>query len=425
MGIPESIVIFSSISIIINSINRRSIITMSSIYLILMYLLKNYVSSGIGNLLVFISVAVLVKLHSKAKITQCFVVTSIILAIKMATEMMTIFCINFTGINLQYILEHSSLRILLCYISLIIMVIIMKLLKYKYFIHKLDTKRITEKSKTVQQMLLYLSILIMSMIGIGILLLYNHSEVNYDMEVIMRIFFVLALLLILVTLLFSVINYDKRKILNDLEKNLMEKNLKQMEDSIDALRVQKHDYMNHLQIILMQMSSGKIEEAKRYILGMAECDNNVSIDFLTGNHCIDAILNTKKFKASKNGIDLTACIDSLLANIELTDSEVSSILLNIIDNAIDELKTIEKDYKYVHVEIYEEDGYYNIFIKNNGSKIKDTEKIFEMAYSSKGENRGYGLYSIKKLLEEHNCKIDVESDDMETEFWIQIPIIIR
>ncbi|EPZ62260.1 putative membrane protein [[Clostridium] sordellii ATCC 9714] len=101
MGIPESIVIFSSISIIINSINRRSIITMSSIYLILMYLLKNYVSSGIGNLLVFISVAVLVKLHSKAKITQCFVVTSIILAIKMATEMMTIFCINFTGINLN------------------------------------------------------------------------------------------------------------------------------------------------------------------------------------------------------------------------------------------------------------------------------------------------------------------------------------
>ena len=202
----------------------------------------------------------------------------------------------------------------------------------------------------------------------------------------------------------------------------MEKSLKQMEDSVDALRVQRHDYMNHLQIILMQMSTGKIEDAKRYILGMADYDSDVDIDFITGNHFLDAILNTKKLRASRYDIDLTACIDSLLDDIELSDSEVSSILLNIIDNAIDELKTYEKDYKYVHIDIYKCEYYHNISIKNNGSKIIDTKKIFELGYSSKDEGRGYGLYSIKKLLESYKCMIEVDSDDLETEFYIQIPI---
>lgn len=423
MGIPEAIVIFSSIGIIIDKINRKQIMSMSITYVLAMAFLKNTLPISISNLLLYFTIAIIIHIYSKVNLVRCFIVTALILGIKMITEVITITFISFTGVNLNVILGNNFLRTLSCYVSLLFMIVLMKILKYKYFFHTLDIKKISEKNRYMQHILLYISFLTMSIIGVLILLIYNVSNMGFGMEIVMRTFIVLALVIILFTLLISIINYDKRKALNELEKKLMEKNLKQMEENIDALRIQRHDYMNHLQIILMQMSSGKIEDAKRYILGMADCDSNISVYFLTGNHCIDAILNTKKLKASKSGIDLTACIDSLLENIELSDSEVSSILLNIIDNAIDELENSDKEYKYVHVEIYIDEGYHNICIKNNGSKIEDTKKIFEIAYSSKGENRGYGLYSIKQLLEEHNCSIDVESDDIETEFNIQIPII--
>lgn len=422
MGIPEAIAIFSSASMALNNVKRKNLIYMILTYLLVIYFLKNTLPLGISSLFLYISIAIILHIFSKVKIVRCFILTAIILGIKILTEVMTVTLINFMGINLQSILDNSMLKNLSCYVSLLFMFIIMKLVKYRYFIKRLDLRNISIKNKYTQQVLFYISILIMAITGILILLIYSLSEMHYNIEILMRIFVALSFIFILIALIITLINYDKRKVLNELEKNLMEKSLKQMEDSVDALRVQRHDYMNHLQIILMQMSSGKIEDAKRYILGMADYDSDVDIDFVTGNHFLDAILNTKKLRASRYDIDLTACIDSLLDDIELSDSEVSSVLLNIIDNAIDELKTYEKDYKYVHIDIYKCEYYHNISIKNNGSKIIDTKKIFELGYSSKDEGRGYGLYSIKKLLESYKCMIEVDSDDLETEFYIQIPI---
>lgn len=422
MGIPEAIAIFSSASMALNNVKRKNLIYMILTYLLVIYFLKNTLPLGISSLFLYISIAIILHIFSKVKIVRCFILTAIILGIKILTEVMTVTLINFMGINLQSILDNSMLKNLSCYVSLLFMFIIMKLVKYRYFIKRLDLRNISIKNKYTQQVLFYISILIMAITGILILLIYSLSEMHYNIEILMRIFVALSFIFILIALIITLINYDKRKVLNELEKNLMEKSLKQMEDSVDALRVQRHDYMNHLQIILMQMSTGKIEDAKRYILGMADYDSDVDIDFVTGNHFLDAILNTKKLRASRYDIDLTACIDSLLDDIELSDSEVSSVLLNIIDNAIDELKTYEKDYKYVHIDIYKCEYYHNISIKNNGSKIIDTKKIFELGYSSKDEGRGYGLYSIKKLLESYKCMIEVDSDDLETEFYIQIPI---
>ncbi len=54
--------------------------------------------------------------------------------------------------------------------------------------------------------------------------------------------------------------------------------------------------------------------------------------------------------------------------------------------------------------------------------IDDTQKIFKMGFSSKGNNRGYGLFYIKQILESNNCSIEVYSDEYETEFNIQVPI---
>nr|WP_286184258.1 GHKL domain-containing protein [Clostridium sp. CCUG 7971] len=195
-----------------------------------------------------------------------------------------------------------------------------------------------------------------------------------------------------------------------------------MEETVNLLRTQKHDYMNHLQVILMQVSKGNNESARDYILSMSNNIGNNDVYYNTGNDYIDAALNIKKSRAIKYNIELTACVDSSLEDIELLESELNAIILNILDNSIEELKNSKKEYKYVHLDIYKEDKYHNISVKNNGRKIEDTNKIFEMGYSSKGNNRGYGLYAIKKLLKSYNCNIEVYSDEEETEFAIQVPI---
>lgn len=426
INIPEALVIFSSLSVIVEKeIRKKDIIYMALIYSVICFILKNNFPVGLNNIFMSISIAIIIYLYSKVNLARCCIATIITLSTILFFEMLSIVFISFIGINLESVLENQILKILVYYIPISVMFIVIRLLKYKKFIKKVDNSSKMYINKQIESMILYISALIMIIMGIVVLLVYNNKSLVYSTERFLILFLTFSFILILIGLILILINYNKRKVLDEVERNLIENNLKQMKDTVDVLRLQRHDYMNHLQVILLQISNGKNEDARNYILGISSDDSSGITYFSTGNSYIDAILNTKKRRALKYDIQLTACIDSLLEDIELSDSEISSILLNIIDNAIDELKKHNKDYKYIHIDVYKEEYYHNISIKNNGSIIKDKKKIFELGYSSKGINRGYGLYAIKKLLESYNCSIDVCSDNMETEFNIQVPITVN
>ena len=172
-------------------------------------------------------------------------------------------------------------------------------------------------NKQIESMVLYISALIMIIMGIVVLLVYNNKSLVYSTERFLILFLIFSFILILIGLILILINYNKRKVLDEVERNLIENNLKQMKDTVDVLRLQRHDYMNHLQVILLQISNGKNEDARNYILGISSDDSSGITYFSTGNSYIDAILNTKKRRVLKYDIQLTACIDSLLEDIEL------------------------------------------------------------------------------------------------------------
>lgn len=426
MGIPEALVIFTALSIIVEKkIKKIEIVSMALIYAIICFIVKNNVPMGLNTIILTLTISIIIHIYYKVSIIRCFTATIITVVMLLFLEVISIAGINLMGINLEFILQNQSFKILIYYIPISIMFIIIRLFRYRNFIKEIDNNSKLYKNKEIEKVIFYISLFIMIIIGIIVLLIYNNRDLNYSMEQFLILFLTFSFILILIYLMLILINYNKRKVLNDIEVNLMQNNLKQMEDTIDVLRLQRHDYMNHLQVILMQVSSGKNEDARNYILGISNNDNSGINYFSTGNSYMDAILNTKKRRALKYSIQLTACIDSLLEDIELSDSELSSILLNIIDNAIDELKKHNKDYKYIHVDVYKASYNYNISVKNNGGKIEDIKKIFELGYSSKGVRRGYGLYSIKKLLETYNCGIEVYSDEMETEFNIQVPVTAK
>lgn len=398
---------------------------MSLIYAILCYFIKNVFQSGISTIIISGIVIAIIYFFSKVSFTRCLIATIITLSILFYLELLLVLFLNIIGLNLDYLENKQILKNLVYYIPMCIMFIVINMFKCKKFIKQIYNNSKTYKNKKIENLIVYISTCIITLVGIFVFLIYENKNLKYNIQQFLIIFLLIGFILIIIGMLLILINYNRRKALDEIEKNLMQSNLKQMKDTIDALRMQKHDYMNHLQVILMQVSSGKSEDAKKYIIGLSECECNGLNCFCTGNSYMDAILNTKKRRALRYDIQLTACIDSLLEDIELSESEFSSIILNIIDNAIDELKKYDKEYKYIHVDIYKDDNHHNISIKNNGNKIEDIKKIFELGYSSKGKNRGFGLYSIKKLLESNKCIIEVYSDDMETEFNIQVPIMQR
>lgn len=271
------------------------------------------------------------------------------------------------------------------------------------------------------KLILYVMVIVATMNILVIVLLPAIKGLTlYEQYVTQEVILIINIIESLVSFLIVAGALKKNDNMVQREKNLITDTTCQMGETIDLLRLEKHDFMNHLQIILMQISNNKNEEARKYILGLVEDVKNIGIVFDTGSNYIDAILNFKNRKCMDLEIELTANIDNLLESTKLDEAQLSSIFLNIIDNAIEELKKCDKEFKYIHVDTYIKDNKHIISIKNNGRKIKDTERIFDMGVSSKGANRGYGLYSIKQLLLDNDSNIYVKSDDEETEFRIEI-----
>ncbi|WP_343749074.1 sensor histidine kinase [Metaclostridioides mangenotii] len=211
--------------------------------------------------------------------------------------------------------------------------------------------------------------------------------------------------------------------LNEQDFNLekQENKLEHKDNIIAKLRSQKHDYLKHLQIVFSLINTDLIDDAKEYI-------KNISNSFKTqksryGNvSYIDAIAALKYEECLLKNIKFDMYIQDFIDNLSIPPNEMSSVLINIIDNAIDALSTVSKENKYIKIFIYEDEFQYVISIKNNGPKIYNTKGIFEEGFSTKdGKDRGYGLFAIKNILEKYGYYIFVNSDEFLTEFTILIP----
>lgn len=169
------------------------------------------------------------------------------------------------------------------------------------------------------------------------------------------------------------------------------------------------------------LNTGLDEDAKEYIM-------NISNSFKSKNSrygkvsYLDAIASLKYEECLEKDISFDVYIQDFMDNLEIEPNDMSSVLLNIIDNAIESLSTIKKEKKYIRLHAYEDEFQYIIDIKNNGPKIHNVESIFWDGFSTKeGQDRGYGLHLVKNILDKYNYSILVNSDDFLTEFVILIP----
>ncbi|MEG2788698.1 MAG: GHKL domain-containing protein, partial [Romboutsia sp.] len=213
--------------------------------------------------------------------------------------------------------------------------------------------------------------------------------------------------------------YNENFIHNELKKQNSKINHK--DNIIAKLRSQKHDYLKHLQVVSSLLNNGLNIDAKDYITNISNSFRSKTSRY--GNiSYLDAISSLKYEECLIKNITFDVYIQDFIDNLVIEPNEMSSVLLNIIDNAIDSLSNINKDNKYIKLFVYEDEFQYVISIKNNGSKIYNIDDIFNEGFSTKdGQDRGYGLYLVKNILDKYGYHIFASSDEFITEFTILIP----
>lgn len=100
------------------------------------------------------------------------------------------------------------------------------------------------------------------------------------------------------------------------------------------------------------------------------------------------------------------------------------VLINLLKNALEASQPEEE----VQIGCHNKNGRIVFWVKNNASMTKKVQsQIFQRGFSTKGEGRGWGTYSVKVLVEEYlKGKVTFTTSAEEgTVFYVSIPLVFK
>lgn len=287
----------------------------------------------------------------------------------------------------------------------VIMCIVLYLLHTSKVIRRIEFSKFFSKYKSINIIILNLFVFFLF-----IKVLMSNEIMNTKIMIPIT---TLGLILIGVNCYFYVFLY---KMFNERKKNEIKKSFNPLiNDLISKLKANEHEYKNHLNTIwsIAQVTPSEEikEKLKEYIGNIVDDTEEFSMLLNIENTIIKAVLYNKAQRAEKLGVKYNYKVSSDFKEIQLDNSELTVILSNLLNNAIEATSFIEK--KEVIINITEDKRYYKIEVKNYTSNLKseDLTQIFKVGYTTKGEGRGYGLANVKAIVDKYKGKIQMSLED--------------
>lgn len=210
----------------------------------------------------------------------------------------------------------------------------------------------------------------------------------------------------------------------------LSKKLTSINRDADALRSQSHEFNNKLHVIYGLAYQDNKQELVNYleeIIGNKQPELDEISQYIK-EPIITGFLNSKLSRIKELGIALTFNINGMIAPISnhLVIHHLITILGNLIDNSLDAVHSLAD--KKIEINFTVQNGYFYIEIIDNGIGIseKDVQHIFQKGYSTKGDNRGMGLYLVLSCVDELGGNIQLFNLGKKkgTCFKISLPLAV-
>jgi signal transduction histidine kinase len=157
---------------------------------------------------------------------------------------------------------------------------------------------------------------------------------------------------------------------------------------------------------------------------LTKSDSQTKFQLVSQQKFLESTLRICGSKFDSNLINLGLDLLPESTEVYCNDVQLSQVVLNLLLNAIDAVKSSEQ-HKWIRVRTSFEGQNYRLEVSNGGSKIdlNILHKIFDPFFSTKpvGEGCGLGLAISQTIIEAHRGKIFVDVAAENTKFVILIP----
>ena len=181
-----------------------------------------------------------------------------------------------------------------------------------------------------------------------------------------------------------------------------------IESLYEEIRGFRHDYINILTSLKLGIDNQDINAVKTVYNDVLRdsakqfYDSKFDIAKLSNikNDAIKSILSAKLLEAQNKGISVSVEIEEPVSNFRIELLDFITVLSILCDNAIEAaIETISP--KLTVVFINNDDSLVLIIENSMKSEKVEVSHIFDRGHSSKGENRGIGLYNVNSVLEKY------------------------
>ena len=208
------------------------------------------------------------------------------------------------------------------------------------------------------------------------------------------------------------------------QARMLEEAYGQLEALNGTLRKQRHDFMNHLQVVFSLLELDDAGEAMKYVENVYGDIKKTGSVLKTAIPAVNALIAAKRQDCEEKGIALEIRIAAPWRDMPVPGWEMCRVLGNLMDNARDALTEDARDHeKRVVLTIDETPGAYSFRVENNGPAIPPSvqSSIFQMGFTTKSDGHGSGLAIVREILEQYGGSIAVESDENSTAFIGSVP----
>ena len=200
----------------------------------------------------------------------------------------------------------------------------------------------------------------------------------------------------------------------------LEREIGSFRSTTELLRAQAHEFANQLHTISGLIQLGEYDEVVRYVDSVSEhrAQLDLTLARTIKDTAISALVMAKAAQAAERRVELRVSDDTSLGRVSSHDSaDLSAVVGNLVDNAIDAVATTGGDERWVELTIHQDEGTptstVEVVVSDSGPGVGPelVTEVFTHGFTTKAAEageRGIGLALTRLICQRRGGEVEVE-----------------